>query len=416
MNDLLPYEAELEKQLLGWMLLPGAFQLDRVIGRIEPEDFYNPTNAKIFAAISDLYAAGEQVNHLALPPEIHSADIDAVFAASDIATPERVIGRIVDVANTRDVTRALHRGLSGLAEGSETAEVAKSTSEALTASVHRSSGDPTAVSVGEILEWTDKTAPWLLDGMMRRGHRAMIVAGEGMGKSFLLRQIGLKAAAGLHPFRTGVLLKNGPVKVLNVDLENSKDQILTATRWITGGIKAELPEIDVNGLPFWSANWPERIDIRSRGGRARLERELRAHRPELLIFGPMYRSFLKSGRESDEEVAGEVTQILDDFRARYELTVIMENHAPHSAGQGKRTMRPVGSSLWLRWPEFGFGLQAENTKDGEPRKFKLERWRGDRVASQWPEFLEWSKRYPWQGVYATGTLRGHEETQAQIDF
>jgi replicative DNA helicase len=71
-------------------------------------------------------------------------------------------------------------------------------------------------------------------------------------------------------------------------------------------------------------------------------------------------------------------------------------------------MRPTGSSYWLRWPEFGLSLEKEKTAPGVTPRFKVGRWRGDRVKAQWPEFLEWGKDYPFTGVYPTGTLTKQE--------
>src|SRR5690606_27971597 len=51
-------------------------------------------------------------------------------------------------------------------------------------------------------EFTDQPAsssPWVIPGLFREGWRAVVVATEGRGKSWLSRQIAVASAAGVHP-------------------------------------------------------------------------------------------------------------------------------------------------------------------------------------------------------------------------
>lgn len=403
-----PNDSVLENEVIGWMMDFGSGQLDRVANRLTPEDFYGPTNARVFGEIITRFQRGDPTSLVALLDKFDRIDLQGYGEANQLAAPEAACDRLVGLAQDRSVVTALSHAQLAMDDGSPTDEIAAEAIEALADATHRTTGEPTAVHFSEVEGWQEKASPWLLDGMMRRRHRAILVAPEGAGKSFLLKQIGLMAAAGLHPFRAGKTLKNGPVKTLIIDLENPRDQIAETTRWIMNAIRAELPHLKTShpdDFPAWSVDWPGRIDLRSRSGRAQVEREIRKTRPDLVILGPLYRAYKRTGRESDEEVASEVTEILDDYRVRYDLTMLFEHHAPHAVGSSKRKMRPVGSSLWQRWPEFGLGLEKVKTADGAPAKFKLNRFRGDRVATQWPEYVEHSDRLPWTGIYATGTLR-----------
>ncbi|MFH8729000.1 hypothetical protein [Streptomyces termitum] len=67
--------------------------------------------------------------------------------------------------------------------------------------------------------------------------------------------------------------------------------------------------------------------------------------------------------------------------------MLIEAHFPHAApGVKRRDLRPIGSSLWLRWPEFGFGLSpADEMGAKELRLMDWVPWRGARTERAWPE-------------------------------
>jgi hypothetical protein len=110
-------------------------------------------------------------------------------------------------------------------------------------------------------------------------------------------------------------------------------------------------------------------------------------KPDVLIIGPVYR--LHAGNPNDEELARKVSVVIDEARATAGCTVLMEAHAPHGNNIGPRSLRPLGSSLWMRWPEFGFGLRpvedeksAQNVEGARGRR--VVPWRGSRDERDWP--------------------------------
>jgi replicative DNA helicase len=82
--------------------------------------------------------------------------------------------------------------------------------------------------------------------------------------------------------------------------------------------------------------------------------------------------------------------------------VMIEHHAPHRApGDKERQMRPFGSSLFLKWPDIGYGLKP--TED--PDVYDLHPFRKPRVRSRaWPEQLRQGApntlELPWMAVEA----------------
>jgi len=58
-------------------------------------------------------------------------------------------------------------------------------------------------------------------------------------------------------------------------------------------------------------------------------------------------------------------------------------------------MAPFGSQWWLAWPELGIGLYADRHGSG----LRLQRFRGDRMASEWPDRMVRGDFWPFDGVW-----------------
>src|SRR5690606_16543473 len=74
-------------------------------------------------------------------------------------------------------------------------------------------------------------------------------------------------------------------------------------------------------------------------------------------------------------------------------TLFRSGHALES--NGKRTIRPTGTSLWLRWPEFGHGIRATEDFRPDNRVVEFVSWRGDRDERDWPKRLRQGGSWPW---------------------
>jgi replicative DNA helicase len=99
---------------------------------------------------------------------------------------------------------------------------------------------------------------------------------------------------------------------------------------------------------------------------------------------------------TDEDAAAQVQEVLDDLRVRYNLAILAEHHAPKGSG-GVRDILPFGTSLWLRWPELGIGL--ERADKNIRSRLAVKHWREPREEHQWPVYIDWGQTYPWQGVW-----------------
>lgn len=257
-------------------------------------------------------------------------------------------------------------------------------------------GDVVTPTLGEFLDGEDGPPDWVIPGLIERGDRLILTGSEGLGKSVLFRQLAVGAAAGIHPFAHTTI---APQRVLYVDVENGVGQLRRALRALA--IQAAKRGNQAEHNMFLECV-PSGLDLTRPEDEAWLVSRVAALQPAMLVIGPIYRLHAKN--PNDEEPARCVTRVLDRCRAAANCALILEAHAGHGVGQsGERNVRPAGTSLWLRWPEFGYGLRAGTDFDPHTRLVDFVPWRGDRSERDWPKQLRAGGDWPWQAISDTWT-------------
>lgn len=237
------------------------------------------------------------------------------------------------------------------------------------------------------------TFEWALDDTMAKGERLILIGFEGTGKSTLCRQIAVMAAAGIHPF-FGTEMKSGPKKVLYIDSENHPDQTLDSWNELVGKVRYHGGDIERGNLTILE-EWENERDLCDIAGRSWLLERVHAYEPDIVIMGPLTNLASKDLR--DDEPVRRIKQAVNEARNVCNSAFIMEHHAPLKGSMDKeRPMRPYGSSLFLKWPDYGFGIKPTDT-EGVYDWFKN---RGPRVRSRmWPERLQEGRPnsgdFPW---------------------
>jgi replicative DNA helicase len=253
------------------------------------------------------------------------------------------------------------------------------------------------VDTGRLVEWSafvnesdDDSYDWVIPGLLERGERVIVVAAEGVGKTMLARQIAICAGAGVHPF-TYQPMK--PVVTLTVDLENPERIIRRTSRSIYGAAAAVSHTKNHQSHLLVK---PQGLDLLRLDDRAVLEEHLENVQPDILIMGPLYKAFLDPGGRTSEAVAIEVARYLDTIRDVFKCALWLEHHAPLGTSMTSRELRPFGSAVWSRWPEFGVSLQPDMT--GMPYHYDVRHFRGARDERQWPTRIKRGKRFPFEVV------------------
>jgi replicative DNA helicase len=381
----------------------GALQLSSKTARtihqlLTPGDFYRPAHSTIHQTAGALLDRGEPVDPITLSAELQArGDLTRIGGTPYLHHLVNQVPLVSNATAYADRIRqlALRRALieTGMritqlgydpaaGEPAELAEHAVS----LTRDVRdagRAAEDSPVEDMWDFLTHDD-TYDWIVPGLLERMDRLMLTGGEGGGKSVLLRQFAVTLAAGLHPF-THQPNEFGPAKVLVLDAENSAPQSRRRYRSLMNTAAALHHPVKRGQLHIDCK--PEGVDLTSAIGRSWLMRRIETVMPDVLVIGPIYQ--LHAGDPNSEEQARKVTLALTEARLTARCALLMEAHAAKANGFGPRGLAPAGSSLWLRWPEFGFGLRPvedERTAE-EDRGRRLVPWRGMRDDRDFPQFL-----------------------------
>lgn len=249
-----------------------------------------------------------------------------------------------------------------------------------------------ATDLWEFVAAEDDPYDWIVPGLLERGDRLILTGFEGLGKSMLTRQLAVTIAAGIDPFDWRKT--NEPKRVLFIDCENSERQSRRKFRPLARASIAYHHRVPEGGLRL--IHRPAGIDLTRAEDADWLMERVTVHKPDVLFVGPFYR--LHRANINEELPARKTVAVLDEIRAAADCALIIEAHAGHGEHGKNRSVRPAGSSLLMRWPEFGYGLAP--TDEGNRRTVAFKGWRGPRDERSWPEFLTWGDPNGWPWVVA----------------
>ena len=267
------------------------------------------------------------------------------------------------------------------------------------ASLLISSANSTGISAdGRLVNWQDfvaetdvDTYDWLIPGLLERRERVIVVAAEGVGKTMLARQVAITTAWGVQPF---TFQRMTPIRTLTVDLENPEKIIRRSSRSIIN--EAQAMRYSLKGHAHILIK-PDGLNLLAANDRLLLESHMDEIQPELLVLGPLYKSFIDPGTKTSEAVVIEVVKYLDTLRTVYNCALWLEHHAPLGESLTNRVLRPFGSAVWSRWPEFGISLQPDPTSMGE-YVYDVKHFRGERDERHWPTKMKRGKRWPFEAL------------------
>jgi hypothetical protein len=397
----IPRDVAAEELVLGaCMGDPSAFRT--ASGILTEHDFWKPAHQQIWRHIAfsmadcgvadpvlvldSMRTAGERrIGEIA--PLLHS-----LYARAPIALECEHHARIVaDLAVRRRVLQAGQRMIQRASSGTgELADLLESAAADIRDARNARKGvELLTMPIDEFMSAEMPEPDWLIPGLLARQDRFVLTGPGGLGKSTLLRQIAVCAAAGIAPldWHTGEMFD--PIRVTIIDCENADHQLKSAL-WPMLKECRDVQRPVEDRLMIGGHGSP--IDLLDPASAMSVMRTVEHDRPDLVYIGPAYKLHL--GDPDKEMHVKQVTAVLDQIRATG-AAVICEAHPNNESSSKGGSLRPSGSGLWTWWPEFGRGLRLDTNALPEMRRCELEMWRIDRVARNWPEWLEAGGSWPW---------------------
>ncbi|NKZ90488.1 AAA family ATPase [Rhodococcus hoagii] len=413
----LPADTDAEESLLGLVLL----HPERVAGAllsVAPDDWLVPKHKELAAVISGMLRNKRSVDPVTVFGQVQAQGLSAkldgywIYKLTERAfRPESandLAARIRELSGQRKLMRGAERLLMRFEESGNagedldvktaTNELRRYCDEAEQVAAEKSIAPPR--NMGDFLNEPD-SYNWLVPGMLERMERIILTGAEGGGKSVLCSQLAACMAGGIHPF-TSDLLGEGDqgIRVLVIDCENSAAQSRRRYRMVVNKVNEVRTTHDVEPVDWGEQMFidmrPAGIDLLSARDVSWLEHAISSTAPDLLVMGPLYK--LHHENPNDETAARELTWVLDGLRERHGFALLTEAHAGNATDMnGNRNMRPIGSSLFRRWSEYGFGLARSKTDPGKPRAEIVDvvSWRGSREERLWPQQLQYGAVLPW---------------------
>lgn len=400
-----PHDDNVEQVILG-IMLSSSEGASRGLRRVLAKEFYAERHRRIFVTIEAMYGAAEPTdvtavaNRLTLNGQLASIGglpylADVYTAALPVSQLDWYAEQLTELYLRRalmDAAAGIHQRAS-LPNGLASSDLLTHAVTAVTEIGATLTGEDEGYSAEDLMA-DPPGYDWVIDNVLERGERLILTGGEGAGKTTLTRQLAVRAAAGRHPFTMRPQLAR---RVMVVDCENSER--LTMRRY--GPL---LRAAAADGTPVESGNFrleshPGGLDLAHRVTAAKFLRAAEKFGPDLLVVGPLYR--LHCGDLNDERDARHIAQVLDQARLATGAALLVEAHAAHLQGTAKRrALRPAGSSLWMRWPDFGYGIRyADEDHAQRFRVMDLEPWRGSRdERSGWPKRIRaggTTSPWPW---------------------
>ncbi len=374
-------DAAAEKSLLGAALADP--RITRTV-KLTEGDFASKLHGLLWEAIGKVHADGLSPDLSTLGPHMAGTAWPAllveVVGSGVPANADAYAASIREQRERQRIADALDGIRSALELGTPASDVLALAESRLLTTTSLDAAVETLFTLDDFLDRDLPPETWVIPDMLATGDRLVLTGQEGFGKSILMRQIGVAVAAGLNPF---TLRRIPPRRVLLVDCENPERIMMSKL----GDLRTVLRNRQASaGDRFLLKRYPQGLNLADAKERLDLHHLLTVVRHDLLLIGPAYKLYLGGSQTREEDLARQVTGHLDGLREEFGFALVLEHHSPHGTAEG-RAVRPIGSSLWLRWPEFGLGLIPQKDTKIDARQGDLVPWRGSRDQREWPKQL-----------------------------
>lgn len=298
--------------------------------------------------------------------------------------------KVREVSRKRAVTKTLTRALDRLGKDWSPDDVIDDVVTDLSTLPKPAESNDDTWTLDDLMSLEIEHEPFTLPKMLKRNERLVLTGSEGGGKSVFVYQLLTGAAFGVDTF---TLERTEPKRVLFLDVENNEFQARANLDKIVPTLREIAPDVK----PEWRSMKRRTVDLLASKDRTDVIRRIVHYSPDILYMGTAYK--LTDITEETHRSVRAIQSVVDRIRQDLSCTVIVEHHAGHGHMNDRNNMRPEGSSYWLRWPDFGYGMQPIVTNTGS-RLMRLGAWRGDRATDrQFPYAVKQANVMPWAPIY-----------------
>jgi hypothetical protein len=397
-----------EQAVIGSCLLDERV-IRQAVEHVMPSDFATWQGEQIFSAIIALHSQKQPVDVVTVAAQLarEGSRVDPVVlhqavAATPTAANVSYYAQEVREVSVRRQLRAVAGKLAQWADD-ETVPAAVTIANSLQDLKHVRDDAPDngllVRSLGDVMAEED-SYDWVVQRLFERGDRFILTGGEGAGKSMMIRQIAILAAAGIHPFW---LHDIPPVKVMVLDRENSELQWRRKARALFD-LARKFGKGDVRDLQLSCDFRP--LDITKDSDLGMIHKKLDDYPADILALGPLYKLVPRAIMNDND--AAPLLAAMDSLRERG-CVLITEAHA---GNERDKSLRPVGSSAFMRWPEFGRGLRRDPAIEG---RWGFEKWRGDRDDRSFPVGFTKGGIVPWTADGLSPGIINQFKDQPQLE-
>lgn len=297
--------------------------------------------------------------------------------------------RLREASMARHTEAALTRGLQKL-KTQDPLTVVEDVRAELDALPTPAMSDDDTWTLDDLMSLKVESTQFTLPNMLKENERLVLTGNEGGGKSVFVYQMLTGAAFGVDTF---AMERTEPKRVLFLDVENNEFQARANLDKIVPTLREIAPDV----VPEWRSLKRRVVDLLATKDRADVIRRVVHYAPDILYMGTAYK--LTDVSDDTHRSVRAIQSVVDRIRQEVGCSVLVEHHAGHGTMNDRNNMRPEGSSYWLRWPDFGYGLSSLPTHDGS-RLLRVKAWRGDRATDrQFPVAMRQGDVFPWVPVH-----------------
>jgi hypothetical protein len=325
--------------------------------------------------------------------------VASILAAGFTGTVEYYGTRLREESIKRHATAALNRGMSRLKTYDDPHIALMELRAELDALPSVTENDDDTWTLQELMRLETPAENYTLPGMLQRNERLVLTGAEGGGKSVFVYQLLTGAAFGVD---TLTLERHEPKRVLFLDVENNEFQAKNNLDKIVPTLRQM-----VDTEPEWRSMKRRVVNLLATKDRADVIRRVVHYNPDILYMGTAYK--LTDIADEQHRAVRAIQSVVDRIRQEIGCSIVIEHHAGHGFQNDRNKMRPEGSSYWLRWPDFGYGMIPLQTSNSR-RLMKLTPWRGDRADNRtYPTAVREGDVMPWVPIYSDEWDARYEE-------